>query len=306
MPRLSTIADVEELDNLYADKCIVYVEGDEDQKVWERIVGTDLADRLEFKVPLQAGSGSDVVWRRVRDERPKNPKIFGLLDGEAAAVFGQIENLVNCAEPIFVINGSAYEGILFIAGHELENILIGYSDLTTFAIHNVALRELGQRDAIEVHKQLISFARRFFIAALFKYTSAHMRAEGIGSEIVDVDRFLSEESILDVIRAMKSVVKTKGEIPPEAFMKQLLKIARLLKTRVERERMTRELKDGHLIRLADGKGLMKTIKRRWRMPSTAEGHLLDRVRQSPFAREFRQQLIALTISVVEPQHTGTA
>ena len=56
MPEISTFGDVEELDNRYIDKSVVYVEGEDDQKVWERIIGSDVADKLEFKVPSQAGA----------------------------------------------------------------------------------------------------------------------------------------------------------------------------------------------------------------------------------------------------------
>ena len=56
MPELSVFVDVEEMDNRYIGKCVVYVEGRDDRNVWERIVGSELADRLEFKVPLAEGS----------------------------------------------------------------------------------------------------------------------------------------------------------------------------------------------------------------------------------------------------------
>jgi hypothetical protein len=86
MRKLSAILDREELDNLYADKAIVYVEGESDQAVFTVLSGPDIGDRLEFKMPKAGGSGYHAVRDRVADERGRgNAKIHGLLDGEASA-----------------------------------------------------------------------------------------------------------------------------------------------------------------------------------------------------------------------------
>jgi hypothetical protein len=123
MPSLRSIGDSVELDNRYIDKCVVYVEGDDDEGLWKFIIGLDVGDRIEFKVPLSMGSGYEVVHDRVRKERPGNPKIYGLLDGEAAASFGQIGRLINAAdsEIIFELDSPELEGILFLVEHEVEN-----------------------------------------------------------------------------------------------------------------------------------------------------------------------------------------
>ena len=160
MPDISTFGDVEELDNRYIDKSVVYVEGEDDQKVWEHIVGSDVADKLEFKVPLQAGAGYKAVLKRVREERLQNPNVHGLLDGEVAAEYGAVEQLINCTKTIFTLDCKEFEGIIFMSFHELENVLVCHSSIVAFAVNNVRLRELGQVNEVDAECQLITIARR--------------------------------------------------------------------------------------------------------------------------------------------------
>lgn len=145
MPSLRTMPDVEELDNRYIDKCIIYVEGESDLTVWERIVGPNVADRVEFKVPQAVGSGYTLVCQRVARERQTNPRIFGLVDGEIAAVHDKIDKLIASVEPIFVLDDPALDGILFLAEHEAENVLLRYSELPNYVLNDFSLAKGSTR-----------------------------------------------------------------------------------------------------------------------------------------------------------------
>src|SRR5438067_1915224 len=119
MPKLGSIKDPVELDNLYTDKVIVYVEGAEDFAFFNDLVGRDMADRLEFKVPEEKGSGYHVVKSRVATERASNPKIHGLLDGETAVALNRFADFLASDGVLFTLTGAEHEGLLFLSEHEL-------------------------------------------------------------------------------------------------------------------------------------------------------------------------------------------
>ena len=56
MPDLSVFRDVDEVENRYIDKCVVYSEGKDDRNVWQKVMGGEFADRIEFKVPVAEGT----------------------------------------------------------------------------------------------------------------------------------------------------------------------------------------------------------------------------------------------------------
>ena len=294
MPQINVFGDVDELDNRYIDKCVVYVEGEDDRNVWERIVGNELAGRLEFKVPHAGGSGSDAVVARVKAERRSNTKIYGLVDGEVAARYGQVARLIECSDALFVLELVETDGICFLGAHELENVLVCHTKLPEFVEKNVNLRELGTRDRDEIQKDVAKLARRFYVAALLKYASAQLYFLGIGKHILDVDHFRSAGSLLCEIRRAKRKIYSEfsDEIP--AFRRELLEIGRRAKRRMKNvEEAGGEPKE-EVARLADGKGLLVKLRERWKFTTANEGLLVERVRGSEFAMEFRSQLVALT------------
>ena len=298
MPSLRSIGDSAELDNRYIDKCVVYVEGDDDEGLWRFIVGVDVGDRIEFKVPLTLGSGHEVVYDRVRIERPRNPKIYGLLDGEAAASFGQVGRLINAtdAEIVFELDTPELEGILFLVDHEIENVILRHSNLTGYIQNHVTkIKSLGSRNVTEIDDQLLSLARRFFIAALFKYASAHLKATGAGCGVLNVDRFRAPGSVLAVVRAMKQLVQAEGAVNPSAFMREVFAIARLLRSRVQTETMSAQKKGEHIFRLAEGKGFQACVHRNFKLQHTCDAHLAERLKTSPYAAKFKEAILAATV-----------
>lgn len=296
MPEISTFGDVEELDNRYIDKSVVYVEGEDDQKVWERIVGSDDADKLEFKVPSQGGAGYRSVLKRVREERLHNPNVHGLLDGEVAAEYGEVEQLINCTKTIFTLDGEEFDGIIFMSFHELENVLVCHSNITAFAANNVRMQNLGQVKQVDAEKQLITIARRFYIAALFKYTSAHINATGQNLDILDIANFRSDKKILTEIKYIKSIIPEDDSSSISYFMRQLFEISKMIRKHTKRNGISQKEVNIQIARLAEGKGLLIKAKQYWKIPKENEGHLVERVRNSEFARDFRDELISHTIN----------
>ncbi len=295
MPSLRTLGDAEELDNLYIDKCVIYVEGEHDQKIWERVVGPDVADRIEFKVPQISGSGYELVCRRVASERPKNEKIFGLIDGEVASAYAQVESLILCSDPIFVLNDAALDGILFIAEHEVENLLLRFSGVSSFILNDVRIAGAGTRDINVIEKELGDLARRFFVAALCKYASAHLRARGSTAGILNVDRFRSRtESTRDIVKSIKTRLAEEGPAHVTDLMREIRSIMKVFRAHVRGQ--TFEFRQTQILRLAEGKGLLIAVRQRWGMSANSEGHLLDHVSRSPYASEFRDSLLDLTVN----------
>ncbi len=294
MPELIKFGDVEEVDNRYINKCIVYVEGKDDQNVWERIVGSELSDRLEFKVPLAEGTGSETVLKRVNSERPRNSRIFGLVDGEIAARFGEVARLIDCSNVLFAMRSRACDGILCLSTHELENVLVGHSCLAEFVECNVELKEIGSRKREEVEEHISKQAKRFYVAALIKYTWAHMYFLGLANGIGDVDHFRSDRRLLEEIRNAKQKVVCEFADKGLEFRRQLGRIGGRAKTRIDAVKNSGGNPNAEILRLADGKGLLIKLRNHWRFTKANEGLLVERVSLSDFADKFRAELVAVT------------
>ena len=294
MPELSEFSDVEELDNRYIDKCIVYVEGKDDQKVWERIVGSELSDRLEFKVPLAVGSGAGVVLNRVKAERPRNSKIFGLVDGEVAAQFGEVAQLINCSDVLFSLQSSDCDGIVFLSTHELENVIVGHSCLAEFVERNVELKEIGSKNKAEVEDHISRQAKRFYAAALIKYAWAHMYSRGLASGIGNVDHFRSESRLLAAFRKARQNIVDEFADKSQEFRRQLVEIGGWARTRMDNVKSAGENPEAEILRLAEGKGLLIKLRSHLKFTPANEGLLVERVCLSEFAKRFRAELVAAT------------
>ncbi len=294
MPKLGVFRDVEEMDNRYIGKSVVYVEGKDDRNVWERIAGTDLADRLEFKVPLADGAGSDTVLNRVSRERPSNSKIFGLVDGEVAARFGEVARLINCSDVLFRLRLQSCDGIVFLSTHELENVLVGHSCLAGFVERNMELRALGTRRKQEIEKHISKQARRFYVAALIKYAWAHMYFRRLATRIANVDHFRSDHGIMEEIRKAKQEIEEEFPDAGREFRRQLVEIGKQVKARMDDVRRAGESAEAEFVRLADGKGLLIKLRSHWNFTPANEGLLVERVCLSDFAERFRAELVAVT------------
>lgn len=294
MPNLDTFRDVEELDNRYIGKCVVYVEGEDDRNVWERIAGGNFADRIEFKVPYSGGSGSDSVLNRVGMERKRNARIFGLVDGEVAARFGETSRLVACGSVLFELNSEHCDGILFLGAHELENVLVGESGLAGFLERNVDLRQLGTRNKGEIESDIARAAHRFFVAALIKYAWAELYSRGLASGIGDVSHFRSNRRLTQEIREAKHRIHKEFGDNDQELRREVVKIGRQVKRKMDSIRSAGGSTRSELVRLADGKGLLARLRSRWHFTSASDGLLVERVCSSAFGTRFCQELLAAT------------
>jgi hypothetical protein len=290
MPDLLSIPDAEALDNRYIDKWVIYVEGDDDESVWTRTVGRQDAERIEFKVPSHAGSGFQVVFQRVRKERPANPKIYGLVDGESAASIGSLNDFLDCRNSFFVIGGTDFDGIVFLCDHELETLLLRHAQVSLFIVNDASIKDLGVRLQEDVDRDYVQLARRFFIAALFKYVSAELKHHDPACDLLDVGRFRSGMGTMEVIREMKHLIDQQGGMNRADFLQRLYRIWGKVRTNMRDDGDTAEVRLQYVLRLADGKGLMVRIQSYFNMSKTWQGHLVDQFARSGFARRFRDEL----------------
>jgi hypothetical protein len=294
MANLSQIEDPDALDNRYADKVIVYVEGEGDQRLFSRIVGPDVADRLEFKTPADATGGCGFVVSRVKAERVTNDKIFGLVDGETAANHGATDALLDCDGTLFALPTVAgLEGVIFLSGHELENLVLLHGEIYELIAKNVGLSAMGKASAADMRKTLLALTPRFFIAALLKYASLYVGLTVGASVSIKGGLFVDPKaSTVALVRQLRQqVVEAGGDWA--MYKAEIGRILQRLRARFKAEAVTGEGVSDHLIRLADGKNLLLGLRRSCAgVPK--DGLLADALTRPPYADRFRAELLALT------------
>jgi len=294
MPSLASIGDAAAVDNRYADRVIVYVEGDGDQKLFSRIVTSDVRAQLEFKVPNTAGGGCRVVMDRVAAERPTNPKVYGLLDGETAAVLGAIDALLDAQPHLFqVANNPAADGLIFLSAHELENVVLLHGDVCDLVAKNTALAKMGAVSTADVAKTLRKLAVRFFMAALMKYASVHVGRSVADPVLIPGGHFVDgKRSALSLLREMRAKVIAAGG-NWAAYRVEMHRILAQLKAQFGALGLNSDARSRELLRLADGKNLLSGL-RQAHGHTPQDGLLADALTRPPYAEEFTTQLMALT------------
>lgn len=290
MPKLSEIGNSDAVDSVYAARAIVYVEADVDSDVFSRIVGMSGAHIVDFKAPLSGGGGYIAVCTQVDHERANgNDRVFGLIDGEAAASLGSLCELIAANTAIFPL--SNYDSIFCLADHELENLMLLYGDVCGFLVKDVVLTKLSSRNAIEVEKTLRELTRRFFFAAVLKYAALHLRFEGRRYRPVDVGRFQDRTATTKSIRtALKKEIIDSG-MDWNIFRDQVLDIVCALRRRFHKERLSGEKRSFHLLRLADGKGLMNRLGSEFNASKKMGGHLVHNLVSSNYAGVLREEIL---------------
>lgn len=292
MPDLSAMSDVDELENRWLNKVILYVEGEADEHVYRKIVGPDVADRLEFKTPVEA-TGYRAVMNRVAKERAANTKVFGLLDGEACVTCGALEQLAACDDVLFDLPAvEAAEGLIFLHAHELENILLLYGDLFNHVCRDVKLVDIGKRSPDAVRAHLLKFTRRFFSSALVKYAGLQRRFEGGQENTIDAGQFLNKHSTASILRKYKAYVVSTGASWTD-YTKTARHVLAGLKARFEAGAMDDDDRHYHFVRLADGKGLLERMKAEYKPSTTWDGSLIDGVVGNDYSNRFRTTLLSL-------------
>lgn len=294
MPSLASIGDAAAVDNRYADRVIVYVEGEGDQRLFSKIVSSDVRALLEFKVPNAAGSGCRVVMDRVAAERKKNPKVYGLLDGETAAVIGAMDALIEAGPHLFEIaNDPATEGLIFLSAHELENVVLLHGDVCELVSKNTALAKMDAVSAADVAKTVRKLAVRFFVAALMKYASVHVGRSVPDPVMISGGHFVDgKRSAMDLLRELRTKVQAAGG-DWSAYRGEMRRILLQLKTQSAARALKVGARSEELLRLADGKNLLAGL-RQAHGQTPQEGLLADALTRPPYADEFTAQLLALT------------
>ncbi len=294
MPGLDALGDPSALLNRYLDKVVVYVEGEGDQRLFARIVGPDIADRLEFQTPVTDGGGCRTVIKRVQDERPSNNKIFGLVDGETAVELGGIMDFVGCRKHLFALtSGGASDGIIFLAGHELENLILMHGGVCELVSKNMKLSHLGNVEADEVEETLIRLTRRFLLSALLKYAAFSLGLGGApvvtnkSGKLIDANMRVSKW--LDELKA--AVLGAGGDWG--AYRSEAKTILNSLIQQLAAEAASPAAKRSHFVRLADGKSLLIGLQRHYGQ-NIGEGILADALTKAPYAPQFRTELAELT------------
>ncbi|MYD98214.1 MAG: hypothetical protein F4X98_12645 [Gammaproteobacteria bacterium] len=228
----------------------------------------------------------------MKSERVKNSRIFGLVDGEVAAEFGEVARLISCPDLVFEL--SKCEGIIFLGAHELENVLIGESDFVDFAEVNVGLTELGSRQKEDIERHLSREAHRFFVAALIKYAWLHLYSLGLTNVTRDVGHFRSDRGLVAEIQEAKHRINQEFSDGGAEFRRQLKEIGGWAKRRMEYVKKSGGSARKEFVRLADGKGLLVRLQKRWKFWPGNYGLLLQRVYSSSFRTRFRDELLAIT------------
>lgn len=291
MADISEINDIDELENRWLDKVIVYVEAEADSHVYTKLVGPNLADRLEFKPPPES-TGYLAVMTRVADERQRNTKVFGLLDGEASATCGGLDRLVASEGVLFdVPENPGTTGLFFLHVHELENLLILYGDLFEHVCRDVRLTDIGKRSPEDVQDLLGKATRRFFSSALAKYAGGEVRASGSEVNLIDAGQFLDmKQTTTSILRKFRAYIDGAGGSWTD-YTDIARRVLKDLAERFDAEGLEEDGRRLHFVRLADGKGLLQSLKSQYKPSTTWDGSLIENLLKNDYAGQFRQALL---------------
>jgi hypothetical protein len=287
MPDISSLGDASELINRFNNKYTLYVEGPGDRAAYRMIVGNEFLIDHDFQVP-PSGTGANAVLRRVEEERKRNKRVFGFLDGEAAATCGAAIKLVECDDLLFSVDKPDLDGIIFVAAHEMENLILSYCEVApTIAIHKPAA-QLADDDVASIQNRLETLTSRFLAAAMFKYTSLHFQNRGECVHVANTKIFGKDLGLRATLTGMKEVVTVQLKLDWAAFLHELFAITRAMRQRIAATPPAGLEKTLRHRRLADGKQLLTKV--RGHANSSVEGHLLKVLARTEFAKELRDAI----------------
>ena len=196
MPNLAEIEDSDAVDSIYVGRAVVYVEAEEDSDVFARMVGMREAQNVDFKAPGNGNGGWAAVCDQVeRERRSGNVSVYGLIDGDAASCLGQWRKLIDARGAIFQLGGSG--GILSLADHELENLLLRNGDICGYLVNDVTLGQLSSRSQADIEEMLRQQTRRFFHAATLGYAVQDFHYSGMRYPTVTVGRLQEQLLLVD-------------------------------------------------------------------------------------------------------------
>lgn len=292
MPSLASLGDGNAVANFYSDRIIFMVEGAGDLNAYERIVGPGFDADLVFKVaPTPKGAGGcQAVRDRVAEERQKNDKVFGLLDGEAAAVLNATQTLYESEEILFQIAGRS--DLIFLNVHELENLYFEHADVCSAIAHHKPVAQLSFTPA-NVMASLDDNLDRFMAAAYCKYASAYFYARNEIGTLINTKIF-AHDSAREIIKILKAFVESDGKITWTEFRDKARSLqgagSKLVETRSYDTAQARKWK----LRIGDGKELLRKLRKlHGNIGDAVEGHLLKELCESQYPAEFKARLFSL-------------
>lgn len=291
MRSLVEAGDSQALANRFLDRIILMVEGPGDVNGFRKLAGPAMLADYEFKLPLENEGGCTAVQLRVRKERDENgnKKVFGLLDGESAAGLGAVVDLLRCEEPMFETGRAEHDGLIFLSGHEFENLFFAHVDVCAVLAAHCRLSGMDDATPARLSDQLEDLTRRFFGAAMFKYTSLDAAVGKLGVKIMNTWFFGSEPDLKSILcKAKAEVVRLGGDWP--TFLGQLFAITRILRAHILSLPPNPADRRHRLLRLADGKAILHYLRTGMSAGQEVEGHLMRELLGSAYPETFRAGL----------------
>lgn len=289
MPSLSALNDTTALRHRYVRKVVVYVESDSDVNLFSTIVGPGFTEHIQFETPPEKGKGCGPAKAYVTKYRKDNPQIYALLDGEAAVPeTNGFEQLVKSDATIFSLEEP--EGILYIADHEAENILLRQTDIVTYIADQATLADLNKKKPEEIAQKVSSIVERQFAGALCKYASYRLHATGKIAGVLSGThaKHGSDEEILNLLKERVA----QGDCTWQTFEAELGRVRECVVLHLET--MDDTGKTTTTWRLADGKIALKHMQHIYDIKATWEVPLAKQVAQTDYARRFREDLFKFT------------
>lgn len=203
MPDLHKFVDSEAQATRFADAYVVYVEGPTDLWILENMF-PGLEGDLTFKLPHHKAreEGSEAVRSRVLAERPKNDRVFGLLDRDTVMHRKDWDTFLEPDDERFRAAVTSEDGIHVLIRWEIENYLFDPEPVLQLLRHLGHLSGPRYPGDIAVLDQVISLCERLLpvsAATCICHDGGETRpANGICSDARDAAQ--SEEMIRQHLR----------------------------------------------------------------------------------------------------------
>lgn len=292
MPSLLEIGS-EGLRFRYSGRTVFLVEGPGDLNVFQKLVGAGYEADAEFRVaPARGGEGGcRAVSDRVPELRAANPRVFGLLDGEAAASFDAAEQLLTSSDPLFRVAGR--DGFIFLGAHELENLYFLHVDVCATLASQATAAKLHAHPPAAIAATLNGLLLRFSRASVYKYTSAYFFSRDKVRTVLSTSVF-GHGSWMQIKSFVRTVITSGGGLQWSEFVARLGEIGRVARDALRSASATSAGRREWLLRIADGKEMLNRLRKvHGGIPSTAEGALIRELCRGPYPESFRESLFRL-------------
>lgn len=288
MAGLGQYVDGDALEHKYLGKFIFYVEGHTDAGFFRHCVAMGNDQHLEFK-SLPEIKGSSAAIARARLERnSNNPLVFALVDGEMAAERpGGFQRFLECDETVFQLDDEEYEGVVFLAQHEMENIVLQHADLCEHILNDASFATLGSRERATVENTIAMILERQFDGALCKYAMVHLVHRNNKGEVIGKvywgDETVDEGHLQGRVTAAKFVW--------EEFTAERSVVRSAVEKRLEG--LTEAARTYHRNRIADGKTALAYIEHTFGIAKNWHGHLIKQMSDTPYFSQLRDEILRI-------------